>query len=111
MPVVCFFVSIRWTDSMSKFTVYVFVLAGALCIFVMYVEVMLCCIMPDKSDKFLLVMRRKNTRSSTVGRKIRACKLIKWAVGKPFYTLSNFSFLIFMEQLLSFLSTLLLSVE
>jgi len=75
----------------------------------MYFEVLLCCILPDKSDKFLRDMRRKNTRNSIVGRKIKACKLIKFVIGKPFYALSNFSFLKFMEQLLSFLSTRLLS--
>jgi len=111
VPVICFFGSIRWTEYVSKITVCIAVLVGIISIIIMYFETLLWSILPENSAKLLRVMRRKNTRKSIVGKKIRAGQLIEGGLGKPFYTLSRYSFLIYMEQLLSFLSTLLLSVK
>jgi len=111
ISVISFFGSIRWTNYFSKFTVGGLIFAGGLCILIMYVEVLLCCILPDSSGKLLGILHSKYKRNSIFGKRVRAFKLIKWGIGKPFYTLSHFSFLIFIEQLMSFLFTLLLSVE
>jgi len=111
IPVICFFVSIRWGESVSNFTLFILVLVGMLSTLIMYLETLLWSLLPEKSAKFLRIMRRRNTRKSTLGKKLRACQLIEGGLGKPFYTLSRYSFLIYMEQLLSFLSTLLLSVK
>jgi len=110
IAVLCFFGSIRWSDKLSFVTVGGFLFGGVICIFLMFVEVKLFWILPVKSKCLLKLVYIRNKRKSIINREIRSCKLVKWEMGKPFYTLSNFSFLIFMEQLMSFLFTLLLSV-
>jgi len=77
VPVICFFVSIRWTNAVSTFTVCSMILVGTAGVLIMYFEVLLCCILPDKAAKFLKVMRRKNTRKPILGRQVRTCKLIQ----------------------------------
>jgi len=111
VPVICFFFSIRWTDYMSKFTLLILVFAGVACVSIMFTQVLMWTLLPTKSAKFLRVMRCRNTRNSIMGRRIRASKLIQSGLGYPYYRLSKISFLIFMQQLLSFLATLLLSFE
>jgi len=109
--VVAGFAALRWSHLLSPVSLMLLGFGGTMCVFVMFMEVLALSCLPDKANEFLIVISKNNVRKSVISKTVRSCWKLKLEVGKPFFTISHFSFLLYLQQLSSFFTTLLLSVE
>jgi len=108
--VVCLFGAIRYNEMLSGVSLVLLFFSASLCTFMFCVEVIIYASLPEKAEAFLLLMRRNNVRRSVISKGVKSCWNLQLEAGKPFFTISHVSsFLMYMEQLLSFLTTFLLS--
>jgi len=111
LGVTCFLAIIRWHSLLNIISLILVVFAAIISLVVPYFEFLALSIIKGNSAEFVAKMIMRNKRSSIVTKIVKSFWLVQMETGKPFCSVSHHSILIYVENLVNFLTDFLVSTS
>jgi len=105
------FAIIRWYNEANLISYVTISFGSVVSLIVKFVEFQVFSMLKQKADLLVKGLKERNRRNSIIGKTARSLWVITIDAGKPFYTVSRNTVIIYMERLTGFLIDALMTVK